>query len=341
MLRGHRPVRVCLFDPGTEDNRGNPSSNLGDLVIREAVEREIHSLLGKVELIRLSTHETPHSDLRRELRRSHLTLVGGSNILSSEMDKYRQWAISIRHAPSVRKAVLLGAGWWKYQDRPNIYTRIFLRLLLGRNCLHSTRDAYSKRHLESIGWRNVVNTGCPSIWPLHDKSESSFPLQKARAVLVTLTDFERNPATDQALLDLVAREYEEVFLFPQGKFDLEYLSELRVPGSILSRDFEQLRRFLKETPSLDYLGTRLHGGIFALSHGRRSLILEVDNRAREMGADWGLPTVPRDDLERIRAWIRQTLPFRISLDLDAIGKWRAQFRSLAAQNAHAIAAAGL
>lgn len=82
MLRGHRPVRVCLFDPGTEDNRGNPSSNLGDLVIREAVEREIHSLLGKVELIRLSTHETPHSDLRRELRRSHLTLVGTGNIIS-------------------------------------------------------------------------------------------------------------------------------------------------------------------------------------------------------------------------------------------------------------------
>ena len=29
----------------------------------------------------------------------------------------------------------------------------------------------------------------------------------------------------------------------------------------------------------DYIGTRLHGGIRALQHGRRSLILSVDNRA--------------------------------------------------------------
>jgi polysaccharide pyruvyl transferase WcaK-like protein len=79
---------------------------------------------------------------------------------------------------------------------------------------------------------------------------------------------------------------------------------------------------------VDYIGTRLHGGIFALNHGRRGLILEVDNRAKEMGKDFGLPTVVRTDLERIRAWIDRSHPFQIRLDQAAIGRWRDQFKPL-------------
>jgi hypothetical protein len=320
--------KVCLFDPALEENSGLVSYNLGDLVIREAVERELRTALGDFRLTRISTHETPNADLRRELRSCDLTIVGGSNILASEMNKYRQWAISIRHAPSVRKAILLGAGWWKYQPPPNLYTRIFFRFLFSRRGIHSTRDAYTRQHLATAGWQNVVNTGCPSIWPLDGKSESSFPQSKGKAVLLTFTDFERNPEADHALADLLSREYSQIYVFPQGKYDLEYLAGFKNRWTILDRDFNSLHKFLTEAPSLDYIGTRLHGGIFALNHGRRGLILEVDNRAKEMGKDWGLPTVVRTDLERIRAWIHKTHPFQIRLDQAAIGRWRDQFKPL-------------
>ncbi len=322
------PLKVCLFDPALQENSGRESSNLGDLIIHEAVDRELRTALGDFRLTRVSSHETPTPELRRELRSCDITVVGGSNILTSEMNKYRQWVISIRHAPSVRNAVLLGVGWWKYQPPPNLYTRIFFRFVLSRRGVHSTRDAYTRQHLATAGWHNVVNTGCPTIWPLDGKNESSFPQRKGDAVLLTLTDFERNPEADKALADLLCREYRQVYVFPQGKYDLEYLAGFQNRWTLLDRDFASFRRFLTETPSVDYIGTRLHGGIFALNHGRRGLILEVDNRAKEMGKDFGLPTVVRTDLERIRAWIDRTHPFQIRLDQAAIGRWRDQFKPL-------------
>ena len=83
--------------------------------------------------------------------------------------------------------------------------------------------------------------------------------------------------------------------------------------------------FSLEAGDLDYVGLRLHGGIRAMQCGRRAIILEVDNRAREMGKDFALPTVERGALEEIDGLI--TCPFQICLQppLERVNRWKRQF----------------
>ncbi len=325
-------MTVCLFDPGIADHSGAPSSNLGNLIIQAAVNRELEGAFPGRDIVRISTFQTPGPDSRRALRRAEWVVVGGTNILTSEMDKYRQWVISIRHAIHVRKAILLGAGWWKYQDSPNLYTRIFLRLLLSRNAVHSVRDQYTLGMLAGAGWRNAVNTACPTMWPLDGKTESDYPVSKADQVLVMLTDYARDIEADRRLLTLLCASYRKVYAWPQGMQDQEYLASFEAPIEVLPRTMEALETAVTRMGPIDYAGTRLHGGIHCLNHGLRTLILEVDNRATEIAKDPGLLTARRDDFERIERWVRKPLPFRIRLNQQAIAAWRGQFNKNGAMN---------
>ncbi len=322
-------MKLCLFDPGLMDPKGIPTGNLGNLVIQQAVHREVRRAFNGWEILRLSTFWTPGPEERRQLRSADLTLAGGTNLLNSQMNRYRQWVISLRHVPGMRRAILLGVGWWKYEPPPNLFTRFFLKFLLSDSALHSVRDSYTESVLRGIGYRNVVNTACPTMWPLAEARPEQFPMQKGRHALVMLTDYSRNEESDSRLLRLVASRYEKIFVFPQGKFDLPYLQSFHLNLHIVERDYHALNRFLAEEPSFDYIGTRLHGGIHCLNHRRRALILEVDNRAREIGRDTGLPTVPRNDLESVRNWIDHPTPFQIRLPLANIERWRNELSRLA------------
>jgi hypothetical protein len=75
----------------------------------------------------------------------------------------------------------------------------------------------------------------------------------------------------------------------------------------------------------DYVGTRLHGGIFALQHGVRSLIVAVDNRAAEISRDTGLHVITRDDIEGLRRWIAESPPIALRMPQDGITQWKSQF----------------
>lgn len=320
-------MRLCLFDTGIATHSGEPAGNLGNLVIQQAVHREIRSLFEGWEIIPISTFETPTPELRRELRRADLCIAGGTNLLTSEMNRYRQWVISLKHAIGMRRARLLGVGWWTYQPPPNLFTRVFLRVLLDPKGIHSVRDGYSLRQLAAAGYPNAVNTACPTLWPLANAGPDQTPLRKADEVLLLLTDYAQDHESDQKLIDLLAREYKRVFFWPQGKYDLDYFAQLRGPVTVLERSFEAFNRFVREHPDFDCVGTRLHGGIHCLNHRRRALILEVDNRATEIARDTGLRTCSRKDFDAILHWIRNPEPFRIQLPVDAIQAWRSQFAS--------------
>ena len=83
---------------------------------------------------------------------------------------------------------------------------------------------------------------------------------------------------------------------------------------------------LLQTESLDYVGTRLHCGIRSLQHKRRSLIIAVDNRATEMGKDFNLPVVQRNDVAiTLDKKINSVWRTDIQIDQDAINTWKNQF----------------
>ena len=68
----------------------------------------------------------------------------------------------------------------------------------------------------------------------------------------------------------------------------------------------------------------------AIQKGKRALIVVVDNRARDIGADTGIPIIRRQDIgTQLEAWINTPSPTRITLPDAAIAAWRGQFASTA------------
>jgi hypothetical protein len=91
---------------------------------------------------------------------------------------------------------------------------------------------------------------------------------------------------------------------------------------MLERSIEALSHFLASKTSCDYIGTRLHGGITCLLAKKRSLIVQVDNRTKEIAHDTGLPTANRSDFAYIRRWIEGPTTTQIHLDISTINRWR-------------------
>ena len=79
--------------------------------------------------------------------------------------------------------------------------------------------------------------------------------------------------------------------------------------------------------AFDYISTRLHGSIRCLLAGKRSLILAIDHRAKEISQETGLPTSERADLDYINHWITSAAATQIRMDVAAINQWKSHFTS--------------
>lgn len=325
-------MKICLYTPGLKNHEGSFSDNLGDLIIQEAVTREIHALFDSVDWVKLPSHIFPTSEHVKTIHACDLAVVGGSNLLESEMNKHKKWKVSWRQQLFAPNPVLLGVGWRVYQDSPNLYTCLLLQQVLSKKWWHSVRDSFTLKQLKAAGIKQVLNTGCPTMWPFMDFRFDKIPCTKADTALAMITDYEADPIADRKLLALLAAQYENVLLWPQGSGDETYLLEL-IQGlegkfTMLEHSFDAFLSLLSSDLSFDYIGTRLHGGIKCLLSGRRSLIIEIDNRAAEIARDTQLPTVERTDFEFMQNWINQSAVPNIHLNESAIVQWRSQFNCL-------------
>jgi len=303
------------------------STNLGDGIIMEAVRAELAEVSTEAFPFTVATHEYLGAKSRSLLRRSDWAIAGGTNLLSSRMWLHPVWKLTPRDALAGLGVVLMGVGWYQLQGAPDPYSRWLLRSVLHPRRLHSVRDSYSEKMLRSIGFENVVNTGCPTLWSLTADHCASIPQEPADRVVTTLNTYMRNAERDRGLLQLLRRKYSEVYFWPQTDSDFEYALALDPGLTMLRPTLEAYDELLQRELSLDYVGLRLHGGIRAIQHGRRTIIVEIDNRARSMGADFHLPTVAQDDPQRLERLVSE--PFRTSIELphDAIQRWKAQFVS--------------
>lgn len=179
--------------------------------------------------------------------------------------------------------------------------------------------------LESAGIKNVINTGCPTMWDLTDIKANDIPTTKSDNALLMLTDYSKNIDLDKKLIQLLITNYKKVYVWPQGRNDKEYLCDLGFSGIFLDHSLPAFDAFLDSKISFDYIGTRLHGGIRCILNKKRSLILEVDNRAKEIAKDTGLPTISRADFDYIKHWIAQGSVTKINIDAVPIEQWKQQF----------------
>lgn len=306
------------------------TENTGDHIIMESCLKELRSILLPRQMIRFPTHEKLSSTSRRLQRKIEFNIACGTNLLHSHMGLIKQWNVGFYDALKLSPVVLLGVGWRSQRKRKtDIYTAWLLRQLLSDRYMHSVRDSYAQEQLAKIGIHNVLNTGCPTIWCLDNEHCAQIPSERGRDAVMVLTDYSRNDQLDSELADMVLTSYRKVYYWCQGTRDYEYIQQLGIsdrltviPSSLLAYD----ELLSDKSMSLDYVGTRLHGGIFALQHKRRAVIIAVDHRANMKGHDFNLPVLDRySDREQIQRMIKEDFQTRVRLPVENIHRWKSQF----------------
>ncbi|OFX05021.1 MAG: hypothetical protein A3E78_00810 [Alphaproteobacteria bacterium RIFCSPHIGHO2_12_FULL_63_12] len=301
------------------------STNVGDEIIMEAVRNQLRPVLANDYVNRVASHETMSAKSRSMIAKSDYVIAGGSNLLSSHAGVRSVWKLSPLDAGLGPKFVMMGVGWYHDQGAPDPYTAWLFRSMFSRDRLHSVRDSYSKKKLEDLGFTNVLNTGCPTLWELPDDVNERTPRRKAKNVVTTLNTYMKDRDADAALLRLLQDEYEQVFAWVQSYADQDYLRSLFPAVKLIAPNLPAYDGLLTSDLDLDYVGNRLHAGIRALQKRRRTIIIEIDNRAREMGRDFHLPTVARDDFAALQSMIATPRPMQIALPTEDIARWRGQW----------------
>ena len=183
------------------------SANVGDYIIMDSVRHELNKLFPMYQKIAVPTQEKIHYTSYQRIEGSEYAFVGGTNLLSSNMNKYNQWKINLKDTLFLKDTILMGVGWWQYQEKPNKYTKYLFNKVLNKTVMHSVRDSYTEKQLKSIGISNVINTACPTMWTLTQEHCKLIPSKKANSVIFTLTDYNVSRELDQALIDVLIKNY--------------------------------------------------------------------------------------------------------------------------------------
>lgn len=279
------------------------SDNLGDEIIVAEIEKHLRPLISDAYVSTSSGHDGLGVYSRPIVSEAQIALLMGTNALTALRQQRRKfiWQVQRQDIPILKnKVVLLGVGAnrdFAKVDRKQIK---FLRSVLSHDYLHSVRDETALRILEACDLRGV-NTSCPTLW---SQPALAVPGDRvATKVCFTLTKHKSDPL-DAQMIQVLQDAYDEVWFWPQQPRDLAYMQQISASSSIklLPANLSSYDRFLREN-DVDVIGTRLHGSIRGLHHGRRSLAIIIDNRARDIGRETGLPTLDRalvaTDLKRM------------------------------------------
>jgi polysaccharide pyruvyl transferase WcaK-like protein len=324
--------KIILFDPS------QGTLNLGDSIIAESIQSEMKYLLSNNITIKYSTH-TPlmhvvqtfrKSPISVEINKSDLKIICGTNIIKKNLLIFHpDWNINFFTSKFYKNSILLGVGLGDgSQIKSNIYTKLLYSRVLSKNYIHSARDLKTKQFLNSLGV-SALNTGCPTTWSLTMKHCATIPSKKSNRIVFTLTDYMAHRKCDQSLINLLIKLYGEVYFWPQGTSDYEYLKSLENTNGIivLGSSIDSYKKLLL-SGDIDYVGTRLHAGIFAMKQRVRAIIMSVDNRAIEMGEHYNINIVGRESISMLESKIMSDFNTEIKIESEAIEKFKNQFMEL-------------
>ena len=321
--------KVLLLDPSVA------SSNMGDFIIMECVREELRPLLENAFIYSIPTQLSSfnwmsvwrNSRTVRNYADADLKFVGGSNLMAKDMrTHYPQWNIHAWDCKPLCGVVLVGVGAGA-GDYTNRYTTKLYQKVLHHEYCHSVRDERSREYVESLGLK-AINTGCVTMWKLTPEFCRGIPRRKASRAVFTLTGrISGVDPMDQSLVDILRRNYDTLYYWIQGDRDANYFRRLdNTDGiQIIPPRLEAYDRLLQED-DLDYVGTRLHGGVYAMRHQKRTIIISIDERAREIDRSFHLISLERQEIpDRLEAMIQSEFATEIQMPLEEIRRWKAQF----------------
>ncbi len=302
------------------------TDNLGDEIIMDAVYDTVREIAPNSYVCKVATHDFMGKTSRNLLKRSDLSLVGGTNLLDSTMfSKEALWKLHYLDLIRIKPVVLLATGWRRYSGAMSRLTHTMLSRTLSSEYTHSVRDSYTASQLEPLALK-VSNTSCVTMWGLTPDHCRNLPRRRAASAVTTLTYYHPNANADAQMLRILTATYPNVYFWSQQAGDIDYFNSLAVQGvKVLPPSSRAYTEFLDNT-DVDFIGTRLHGGVRAMQKGHRALIVAIDNRALEIGKDTDLPVAKHGDLSKVEEWIGGQAATEVRLPVASINAWKSQFK---------------
>ena len=310
------------------------TSNMGDFIIMECVRKELSYILNDNFVYNMSTHLPSFSAFAvfrnslavQNYASADLKFAGGSNLLVKDLrTHYPQWNINKWNSKPLSGTICVGVGAGQ-GDNVDKYTTSFYRQVLNHDYYHSVRDERSKEYVENVLGLKAINTGCVTMWMLTPEFCKTIPTKKADAALITITARTEIDPNEQKMIDIVLANYSKVYCWIQGDRDLDYFKKLRNTEKIeLIPPTLDAYEHILNTVDLDYIGTRLHGGIYAMRHKKRAIIIAIDERAREINANNNLNCLNIDETDNLEAMINSEFETKINMPFDEINRWKSQF----------------
>ena len=300
----------------------------------ECVERELNTLLFEQFVYRVPTHLPAFHSYA--VWRNSLTVqnfvncdykfVGGSNLLVKNMlTHYPQWNVNLFNYHPLKGCVLVGVGAGA-GEKTNLYTKKLYQKMLSHDYYHSVRDERSRAYVESLGLK-ALNTGCVTMWALTPEFCKEIPTEKAGNVVFTLTAKGTPDVRDQKLIDVLRKNYNKVSFWIQGDQDAAYFRMFKnTEGVEVIPPNKSAYKKVLEREDIEYVGTRLHGGIYALRHKKRAVIISFDERAKSISVDTGLVTLEKDQMDSLDKLINGTIRTELNIPFDKVEQWKAQFQ---------------
>ena len=315
------------------------SFNMGDKIIMESARKALKSIMLNSFIVDMPTKNplfrmTEFSFKRKDSYQQKLDMfdykfVCGTNILAKNVRiRKPSWNLRKMDLRHFSGFVLVGVGTDNLHGCQNNYTREFYNRALSHDTVHSVRDNRTKEFLESLGF-SAINTGCVTLWGLNNEHCKLIPMTKSNSVIFTLTDYAMNPQKDIIMIRHLLNNYSDVSFWIQGIGDLDYLHGLCSE--------QELKRINVIAPNLgsymeylcsndcDYVGTRLHAGIKAIQEKKRTIVISVDNRTVDMGNDFGIKYIQRDNIENLNAMINSSFATEIRISEERISMFLNQF----------------
>ncbi|WP_288760843.1 polysaccharide pyruvyl transferase family protein [uncultured Lacticaseibacillus sp.] len=322
---------VLLFDTSVV------TENLGDFIIMDAVRKQLRSMFPDSFFVNTPTHDVFGPSTKAWASQADYKFVGGTNLLTNRFRgrSSAQWRFGIRDT-SIKDIVGVGLGWQsdiQYDRLIDVPLKRAQSLIYNRSLskryLHSVRDSFTQNKLSKMGIESI-NTACVTMWELTPEHLEKIPKYKQDTVVTTITNYwhtSENLTAYKKLLELLLDNYSHVKLWIQAKDDLGLFRSLNIQDEdrieLIPPSLDAYDAALSE--QVDYIGTRLHAGIRALQHGRRTLIVQLDNRAREIARDTNLSTMDYRDLSGLSNFINTQQPMDIHVPFDQIKLWKSQF----------------
>ena len=308
--------------------------NTGDEIINLLIKKNWPEIYEKNYIMTFPTHTpTFYWWQNRLMKRNQiyanadLKFLCGTNILYTNMLRPEPaWNLFLGNTKIAKGTVCVGTGIGINSKKTTRYTKSLFNRVLSHEYIHSVRDEKTKKYLEEMGFK-AWNTGCPTLWGLTPDFCAKIPTTKSDSVVFTLTSYEPDRENDQLMIDILKNNYKKLYFWPQSLGDAEYIKSFSGYDciEIIAPNLKAYDEILKT--NIDYVGNRLHGGIFAIQHQCRAIIISIDYRAKEMSKTYSFSCIQREKIqEELEKKINSNWSTEIKgLDFEQIEEWKRQF----------------